>query len=35
MAYEDIKDSSGWNSYILFILSIVMSYYQGGMQYES
>jgi hypothetical protein len=30
MAYEDIKDSSGWISYILFILSIGMSYYQGG-----
>ena len=30
MAYEDIEDSSGWNSYILLILSIGMSYYQGG-----
>ena len=35
MAYEDIEDSSGWNGYILLILSIGMSYYQGGMQYES
>ena len=30
MAYEDIEDSSGWNSYILLILSINMPYYQGG-----
>jgi hypothetical protein len=30
MVYEDIEDSSGWNSYILLILSIGMSYYQGG-----
>jgi hypothetical protein len=29
MAYEDIEDSSGWNSYILLNLSIGMSYYQG------
>ena len=29
MAYEDIEDSSGWNGYILLILSIGMSYYQG------
>ena len=30
MAYEDIEDSSGWNGYILLILSIGMPYYQGG-----
>ena len=30
MAYEDIEDSSGSNGYILLILSIGMSYYQGG-----
>ena len=30
MAYEDIEDSSGWNGYILLILSIGMSYYKGG-----
>jgi len=30
MTYENIEDSSGWNSYILFILSIGMLYYQGG-----
>ena len=30
MAYEDIEDSSGWNGYIILILSIGMSYYQGG-----
>ena len=35
MAYEYIEDSSGWDDYILLILSIGMSYYQGGMQYES
>ena len=29
MAYEDIEDSSGWNGYILLILSIGMPYYQG------
>ena len=29
MAYEDIEDSSGWNSYILLILSIGMLYYKG------
>ena len=29
MAYQDIKDLSGSNSYILFILSIGMPYYQG------
>jgi len=27
MAYEDISDLSGWNSYIVFILSIGMSCY--------
>ena len=30
MAYEDIEYSSGWNDYILLILSIGTSYYQGG-----
>jgi hypothetical protein len=30
MVYEDIEDSSGWNAYVLLILSIGMSYYQGG-----
>jgi hypothetical protein len=30
MAYEDIEDLSDWNGYILLILSIGMSYYQGG-----
>ena len=30
MAYEDIEDSSGWNGYILLILSIGMPYYQRG-----
>jgi hypothetical protein len=30
MAYEDIENSSGWNGYILLILSIGMLYYQGG-----
>ena len=30
MAYKDIEDSSGWNGYILLILSIGMPYYQGG-----
>jgi hypothetical protein len=30
MLYEDTKDSSGWNSYILLILYIGMSYYQWG-----
>ena len=29
-AYKDTKDSSGWNGYILLILSIGMSYYKGG-----
>jgi hypothetical protein len=29
MAYEYIEDSSGWNSYILLILSIGIVYYQG------
>jgi hypothetical protein len=28
-AYEDIEDSSGWNGFILLILTIGMSYYQG------
>jgi hypothetical protein len=28
MIYEDIEDSSDWNSYILLILNIGMSYYQ-------
>jgi len=30
IVYEDIEDSSGWNGYILWILSIGMPYYQGG-----
>jgi hypothetical protein len=30
MAYEDIEYSSDQIGYILFILSIGMSYYQGG-----
>ena len=30
MAYEDIEDSSGWNGYILLILSIGIAYYQEG-----
>jgi hypothetical protein len=30
MVYKDIEDSSDWNGYILFILSIGIPYYQGG-----
>ena len=30
MTYEDIEDSSGWNGYILLILSTGMPYYKGG-----
>jgi hypothetical protein len=30
MVYEDIEDSSRWNSYILLLWSIGLSYYQGG-----
>ena len=30
MAYEDFEDSSGWNGYVLLMLSIGIPYYQRG-----
>ena len=30
IVYEDIVDSSGWNGYVLLMLSIGMPYYQWG-----